>query len=150
MTSNSMEYVMENNSELEELEITEIDAALLRDLLEELDKEENIDTKENSLIQLAVDETITTTTTDQANYDMFDIIEQQHHHVDLSNFSRADQMMAETSSSLPLPSDDMLAPDWYGRVDNVVGMVGFEYCNNIGDYSYLYNETTYCHLWEGE
>lgn len=139
MASDTMEYVMENNRELEDLEVTEIDAAQLRDLLEELENEEiimnkNIDTKENCLVQSAVDET------EANNYDVFDM-EQPH---EFSDFSWVEMM---DTSSLPLRSDDMEVPDWYAGAD-VVGMVGFEYCNNIGDYSYLYNETTYCCLWE--
>ncbi|PON89708.1 hypothetical protein TorRG33x02_145420 [Trema orientale] len=144
-----MEYVMENKGELEELEeVTEIDAALLRDLLEELESEENIvDTEENNcLIQSAVvDESSST----EANYDVFDI-EQPH---ELSHeFGWLGMMESASSSSLPRQSDDMAVPGWYAAADDVVGMVqlGFEYCNNIGDYSYLCNETTYCRLWEEE
>ncbi|PON32548.1 hypothetical protein PanWU01x14_360400 [Parasponia andersonii] len=146
MASGTMEYVMENKGELEELEdVTEIDAALLRDLLEELESEENIvDTKENNcLIQSAVvDES---TSTESANYDVFDI-EQPH------EFGWLGMMESASSPSLPRQSDDMAVPDWFAATDDVVGTVqlGFEYYNNIGDYSYLYNETTYCRLWEEE
>ena len=139
--------IANNVDELEELEVSESDAARLRDLLEELENEERVinkdENKENCLIESSVDES-------EANIAMFHehvIADQQTEYS--SNIYDFDWIDMVEASSMLQSTNDMAVSDWYGS-DNTVGIVGFEHCNHVGDYSYMYNEMTYSCLWEDE
>lgn len=116
----SMEHVMD---ELDVLEATETDAVLLRDLLEELEDEETMNKDEDNENNCLMQSVWLTT-----------LVKMCLKSGPLSG------MISLSTTMVGLRREDWLL---------VVGVVEFEYCNNIiSDYSYLSNEMTCSCLWE--
>lgn len=143
----SMEDVMD---ELEVLEVTETDAALLRDLLEELEDEETMNKDDdNNASNFVVQSAVEAGNDNRAIKYAFGeetLVEQNDFYVDDSSWPV--EMMESSNGCSLLHADDMAIADWYAG-DGAVGVLGFEYCNDsVGDYSYLSNEMTYSCLWE--
>ncbi|KAK9284863.1 hypothetical protein L1049_024043 [Liquidambar formosana] len=125
------------SDDLEEFEVTEIDGALLRDLLGESPEES--DETEDDGVGYVLHSLEVKKNDDNVMIDGQDCLEQNVSHI--HDFDWLDMVqMAQ-----PLPSDEMMV--WYEN--DMVGMVDFD-CN--GDYSQFCNgvfsdETAYSWLW---
>ncbi|KAM0956119.1 hypothetical protein ACFX2A_024935 [Malus domestica] len=133
--SEGKQFVL-GTDEFEDFEVTEVDGALLWDLLEELEKEEENNDKLGFVVQspVSADEANNVTTDGQIS------LEQHGIEICIPDSKWEDVDMVETD-----PSYEMGA--WF-RDDDMVGMVDFG--SSIGDYPQLqHNEITYHCLWEG-
>lgn len=139
-SSESCQYDIENE-ELEDLEVIEIDEALLRSLL---DESENVDAKHDSLaLEYA-------TQSPEAENDSNNMIEErkgcleQHALLQIHDFDGLDMM----DMAPMFPIDEMET----GYVDDPIYMANFGY--DVGDYysqvhdEFSFNETAYNCLWE--
>ncbi|KAJ4728996.1 Activity-dependent neuroprotector homeobox protein [Melia azedarach] len=134
--SESLNCVSDDH-EIEELEITEVDEALLRNLMEEAVNEETGEDGVNYAVH-----------NPEANNDStLNICEQdlKQHGLHIHDLDWDDMMDVTPASSLT-PMDETMV--WY--IADMVGMVEFGW---DGDYSQYYNgvicdETNYCCLWQ--
>ncbi|XP_048327971.2 uncharacterized protein LOC125421909 [Ziziphus jujuba] len=167
--SENMQYAIDDNDhEVEELEaITEMDGALLRDLLEELENEEIGKNNNNNVINDHKDIAGNEGTYGNVFLKQQDQLQYSSSSSSCSNFYESDCMVdlmeiGDDNNKNKLPSDIDEIGGWYREEDDMVGMVEFG-CNYVigGDYdsqlyynhgvpptaSYTTSEITYTCLW---
>ncbi|KAI4305993.1 hypothetical protein L6164_029313 [Bauhinia variegata] len=142
---------MENDEkglvELEELEVLEIDAALLRDLLEEEHEVDEGGVKQ--LVEVDKDKNKVTDKEEQEEKQQQRWLEQiQNSHVHVHDFEWLNMMEMEMETVSP---NDEIVDNWYP--DDIVGVGDFGYTNCEYGYSQISdvivsNETSYGSLWE--
>ncbi|KAM6549779.1 hypothetical protein CsatB_021455 [Cannabis sativa] len=172
INNNTMEYnYNKNDDELskEVDEVTEIDVALLRDLLDDLEKDDEISMNKNtnstiddcSIDSIVIDIKQSTSTHDDevvANDNHVFDLQQLHHDEYLFDFKWMENKIEQSVS-------DVAVSDWFAADNSVVSIMEgtfdeYSYSNNsnnynsIGDYinPSFYHETSYysCCLWEGD